>query len=112
MRLSSEYKLGLVTFQGANVARKVIERMGIQGLPIATRDDSPTRIGQINMVMSATPLEPEDFLVVGDKLNDVYSAIKAGCRAALVDRRGRYAYRIFRREFDVISNLAELLDLL
>jgi HAD superfamily hydrolase (TIGR01549 family) len=108
MRLSSEYELGLITFQGVNVTRKIIKRMGIEGLHIVTRDDSPTRIEQIARIVSAARLGFGDFLVVGDMLNDVYSAIKAGCRAVLVDRRGKYS----PEGFDVIYNLNELLDLL
>jgi len=107
-RLSVKYNLGIVTFQSRTVARKVIEKIGINGLVMATRNDSPTRIGQISRVVSASSLSFKDFLVVGDRLNDVYSALKVGCKAVLVDRIGRDIPIRELRKFIVISNLKNL----
>jgi len=111
-RLSSKYQLGLVTFQSANVARKVIEKMDVNLQLIATRDDSPTRAEQISMIVSASHLEFEDFLVVGDMLNDVYSALQVGCHAVLVNRYGRYDFGGVEKGFAVIRNLKELCGIL
>ncbi|RJS87352.1 haloacid dehalogenase, partial [Candidatus Bathyarchaeota archaeon] len=55
----------------------------------------------------------EDFLVVGDLLNDVYSALKVGCHAVLVDRYGRYDnVDEIEKKITVISNLKNLPELL
>jgi HAD superfamily hydrolase (TIGR01549 family) len=111
--LSSQYQLGLVTFQGKNVTRKIIiDKLGISGIPIATRDDNPTRVGQIFLILSNIPLEANEFLVIGDKLNDVYSALEIGCKAILVDRQDRYSLDRNGSGFTVISDLRQLPDLL
>jgi len=112
MDLSTKYQLGLMTFQGINVARKIIERMGIEDMVTATRDDAPTRIEQISQIVSATQLNYGDFLVVGDRLNDVYSALEVGCHAALVNRFGQYSPNRTDKKFAVIPNLKRLVDLL
>ena len=111
--LSSKYQLGLITFQGINVAKRITEMIGINGLLMATRDDAPTRIEQISRIVSATQYEFEDFLVVGDLLNDVYSALKVGCHAVLVDRYNRYDdINGIKKKITVISNLKNLPELL
>jgi len=112
IELSLKYKLGLVTFQGRNVTRKIIDKMGINRLLIVTRDDAPTRAEQISRIVSAAQLESKEFLVVGDRLNDVYSALKVGCNAVLVNRWGRYDLNRTGEEFAVIPNLKELPRLL
>jgi len=110
--LSAKYKLGVVTFQGKNVTRMIIEKLGIQGIPIATRDDDPTRVGQISLILSNTKLQANEALVIGDRLNDVYSALEIGCNAVLVDRQNFYDLNRNKNGFSVISNLKELLKLL
>jgi len=110
--LSLKYQLGLVTFQGANVTRRILDEMGVDGLLIATRDDAPTRVEQISRIISATRFKFEDFLVVGDMLNDVYSALKVGCHAALVNRRGIHDIGRIREKITVLPNLKKLPELL
>ena len=104
--LSTKYFIGLVTFQSRKVARKILERIGVEEIVIATRDDSPTRADQISLIISSTSLNPRAFLIVGDRLNDVYSALKIGCNAVLVDRMGRNLQN--EKEFIVIQNLKDL----
>jgi phosphoglycolate phosphatase-like HAD superfamily hydrolase len=104
--LSSKYQLGLVTFQGKNVTRKIIiDKIGISGIPMATRDDNPTRVGQISLILSNIPLDANDVLVIGDRFNDVYSALEVGCHAILVDRQGSYEANRNGKGFSVISTL-------
>jgi len=110
--LSSKYKLGLVTFQGANVTRIIIEKLGIEGVPIATRDDDATRIGQIKRILLNVQLQATEVLVIGDKLNDVYSALEIGCNAVLIDRQNFYDPNRHGSGFTVISNLKNLPALL
>jgi len=110
--LSLRYQLGLVTFQGANVTRRILDEMGIDGLLTATRDDAPTRVEQISRIVSATRFKFEDFLVVGDRLNDVYSALKVGCRAVLVNRWGIHDVDRIKERITVLPNLKKLPELL
>jgi len=110
--LSSKYLIGLMTFQGMNVTRKIIDMMEIDKLLAVTRDDAPTRAEQISRIVSATQYGFEEFLVVGDRLNDVYSALKVRCRAVLVNRYGGYEPNRIAKNFAVISDLKGLLELL
>jgi len=112
MRLSSKYQLGLMTFQGMKIVKRIIDRIGIAEILIATRDDAPTRTEQIAQIVSSTQFKSRDFLVVGDRLNDVYSALKVGCRAVLINRWGKYDPKSFGEKFTVIPNLKRLPDLL
>lgn len=111
MELSPKYLIGIATFQGENVVKKIFDRLGTRNLVLATRDDAPTKIKQISHIISSTSLEPEDFLVVGDRLNDVYSALDLGCQAILVDRRNKFDPNKIRENITIIPNLAELLNL-
>jgi len=110
--LSLKYQLGLMTFQGVNVTRRIVNIMGINGLLITTRDDAPIRAEQISRIVSATRFKYENFLVVGDRLNDVYSALEVGCHAALVDRQNRYSTSMIEEKIVVISNLKKLPELI
>ena len=110
--LSSKYLLGVVTFQGANVTRMIIEKLGFRGMPMATRDDDPTRVGHISLILSNIRLQANEVLVIGDKLNDVNSALEIGCNAVLVDRQNFYDPNRHGCGFTVISNLKKLPTLL
>jgi phosphoglycolate phosphatase-like HAD superfamily hydrolase len=88
MQLSSRYLLGLVTFQGKNVLKKILETLGILNVfhGMSSRDDAPSRIEQISQIVSSSNFKPKDFLVVGDRLNDVNSALDFGCKAIQIVR--------------------------
>lgn len=113
--LSKHYRLSLVTLQGRKIAEEALRKLGIRKTfeIVITRDDAPTRLKQLQMVLEKTSFKPEETIVVGDKLNDVESALKLKCWAVLVDRRNEaellngYERRIF-----VIKNLSELESLL
>jgi len=113
--LSKHYRLSLVTLQGRIIAEEALRKLGIRKTfeIVITRDDAPTRLKQLQMVLEKTSFKPEETIVVGDKLNDVESALKLKCWAVLVDRRNEaellngYERRIF-----VIKNLSELESLL
>lgn len=114
MKLHSKYKLGLVTFQGLNVVKRILEKLNLSHLfeGISTRDDAPTREEQISQVISSFNLKASDILVVGDRLNDVFSASKLGCKAALIDRYGRKLGNSLLKTSYVIYTLEELFELL
>lgn len=112
MGLSLRYLLGLITFQGENVVKKMFDRLGIRNLIVATRDDAPTRIGQISHVISSTSLKSQDFLVVGDRLNDVYSALDLDCQAILIDRWNKFNPNKINKKIALIPSLTKLPNLL
>ena len=54
----------------------------------------------------------DEAVVIGDKLNDVNSALEIGCNAVLVDRQNFYDPNRHGCGFTVISNLKKLPTLL
>lgn len=91
LKLSEKYSLSLVTLQGKRVTEKVLWKLGIRKAfkLVITRDDAATRLMQLQIVLEKTGSKPEETVVIGDKLNDVESALKLKCWAVLIDRRNR-----------------------
>jgi len=111
LNLSKKFKLSLVTLQGRNVVEKILSGLGIRKIfeVVVTRDGAPTRFLQLRRVLDETGFRPEETLVIGDKLDDIESALKLGCWAVLVDRRGRAELLDEPREkLFVIKNLKDL----
>ncbi|MBI3840821.1 MAG: HAD family hydrolase [Thaumarchaeota archaeon] len=88
--LRSRAKLGLVTMQG----RKAYDRIAMEhGLASAfavsvTREDSLDRAEQLLSALGRLGVDRGEALFIGDRLNDVFSAQKAGVKVALVGRTG------------------------
>jgi len=91
LELSRKYRLGLVTLQGKNVALKILSEMGIMEKfeVVITRNDAPARILQLKKVINEANFDPRETLVVGDRDADAEAALKLGCWAVLVDRKGK-----------------------
>ena len=91
LELSRKYRLGLVTLQGKNVALKILSEMGIleKFEVVITRNDAPARLLQLKNVINEANFDPRETLVVGDRDADVEAALKLGCWAVLVDRKGK-----------------------
>lgn len=114
IKLHGRYKLGLVTFQSRKTTSKILEKLNITHLfkAISTRNEAPTREEQIGQVISNLNLKADNTLIVGDRLNDVFSALKLGCKAILIDRYNRKMEKTLTRGFNVIYNLNEIFKLL
>lgn len=84
----SNRKVALVTLQGRRACEAILRRHGLLGFFSAcvTREDSLDRAEQILKAVSSIGGRAEETLFVGDRVNDVVSARRAGVRVALVGR--------------------------
>ena len=73
-------RLALVTMQGREIVKKILDTLKLSFEIIVTREDCPNRVKQIRKVMEEMGLPPESILMVGDSLNDEFSAKKVGCK--------------------------------
>ena len=98
--------LGLVTLQCRKATRHIINNVEMEGLftSILTRDESYDRLDQIKKTLESLGLLPAETIVVGDRLNDVEAAKRAGCKSILVGRNPS--------ENEDVSVSVERLDLL
>lgn len=85
---SKQLKLGLVTMQCRKSVEKVMSKFDQLSVfsSVISRDESYDRKEQIEKMLKNLQLTPDEALVVGDRIHDVVSAKKAGCRAILVNR--------------------------
>jgi HAD superfamily hydrolase (TIGR01549 family) len=83
---SKNYTLGLVTMQCRKAVEKILFNLEISEIfsSIITRDENYDRIQQIKKMFEALNLSPKEVLMVGDRIHDVESAHKAGCKVVLV----------------------------
>ncbi len=89
-QLKSDNKiLGLVTLQCRKAARHIINNVEMEGLfsSILTRDESYDRHDQIEKTLESLGLLPDETIVIGDRLNDIEAAERAGCKSILVGRK-------------------------
>ena len=89
-QLKSDNKiLGLVTLQCRKAARHIINNVEMEGLfsSILTRDESYDRHDQIEQTLESLGLLPSETIVIGDRLNDIEAAERAGCKSVLVGRK-------------------------
>lgn len=87
--LGRRYRLSLTSLQSKEVIERVLTSMSIRELfdILVSREDRPTKEEQIRFVLTSRGYEPSKTLMVGDRVNDVVSALRNGCKAALVLRR-------------------------
>ena len=85
---SKKLKLGLVTMQCRKAVERVISKVDQLSVfsSVISRDESYDRKEQIEKMLKNLQLVPDEALVVGDRIHDVVSAKKVGCRAILVNR--------------------------
>jgi len=83
---TKDYPLCLMTLQGRRPAQESLRRAGLTEFfsAIVTREDSIDRHEQIKMCVEILRKKPPTVLVVGDRLNDVLSANRLGCKAVLI----------------------------
>lgn len=85
---SKKLKLGLVTMQCRKAVERVISKVDQLSVfsSVISRDESYDRKEQIEKMLKSLQLASDDALVVGDRIHDIVSAKKVGCRAILVNR--------------------------
>ncbi len=83
---SKNYTIGLVTMQCRKAVEKILSDIKISEIfsSIITRDEHYDRLEQIKKMFEAFNLSPKEVLMIGDRIHDVESAHKAGCKAVLV----------------------------
>jgi phosphoglycolate phosphatase-like HAD superfamily hydrolase len=88
-KLGESYTLNLTSLQSRGVIETVLNFMGVRRLfrVIVSRNERPTRREQIKLVLSKGGYEASETMMVGDRLNDVVSALDNNCKVALVVRR-------------------------
>jgi len=88
-KLGDRYRLSITSLQSRKVIERVLHIMGVRELfdILVSREDRPTRREQIRLVLTAGGYEASETMMVGDRVDDVVSALENGCRAALVVRK-------------------------
>lgn len=103
---SKNFKLCLVTMQCQNAAKFALDKIQISKFfsSIITRDDANQRSDQIKKSLQTLELNPENVLMVGDRIHDVHSAKQVGCHAILFNANKLNSFK----ESTVISELSQL----
>ena len=85
---SKQLKLGLVTMQCKKAVEKIFARDNQLNVfsSVISRDDIYDRKEQIEKILVKLQLLPDEAIVIGDRIHDIVSAKKVGCRAILVNR--------------------------
>lgn len=102
---SKQLKLGLVTMQCGKAVEKILAKSDQFKVfsSIISRDDSYDRKEQIEKTLEKLALRSDEAIVVGDRIHDVVSARKVGCRAILVNRE-----KIKNVDVETVEKLANL----
>lgn len=92
-RLSISAPLALVTMQGRKACDALLSRFALGGIfsPALTREDSIDRADQIEAAIGPMGFGPAKALFVGDRLNDVVCAKRAGVPVVIVGKALRGA---------------------
>tara|TARA_B100001142_G_scaffold114903_1_gene117167 strand:+ start:807 stop:1394 length:588 start_codon:yes stop_codon:yes gene_type:complete len=103
---SKNFKLCLVTMQCQNAAKFALDKIQISKFfsSIITRDDAYQRSDQIKKSLQILELNPDNVLMVGDRIHDVHSAKQVGCHAILFNANKLNSFK----ESTVISELSQL----
>ncbi len=106
---SKNYTLGLVTMQCRKAVDKILSNLEISEIfsSIITRDENYDRFQQIKKMFEALNLAPKEVLMVGDRIHDVESAHKAGCKVVLVHENKSHN----NPETMIIKKISELKNL-
>ncbi len=117
-KLSESYTLNLTSLQSRKAIENVLSLIGIRDLfkVVVSRDERPTRRDQIKLVLSTGGYEASETVMVGDRVNDVLSALENGCKAVLIVRRMSELENLRKLELEsevlTLNSLMELYDIL
>ena len=106
---SKNYTLGLVTMQCRKALEKILSNIKISEIfsSIITRDENYDRFEQIKMMCDKFNLSPKEVLMVGDRIHDVESAHKVGCKVVLVHENKTHS----NPETIIIKKISDLKNL-
>jgi len=105
---SKQLKLGLVTLQCRKAVEKIFVRSDQLNVfsSVISRDESYDRKEQIEKILEKIQLLPDETIVVGDRIHDIMSARKVGCRAILVNREK--SMQVDVETIEKLSNLKKI----
>lgn len=88
-KLGENYRLNLTSLQSRRSIESILNLIGVRELfkVVVSRDERPTRREQIKLVLSVGGYEASETIMVGDRVNDVLSALENNCKAVLIVRR-------------------------
>jgi len=89
-KLSETAKVGLVTMQGRRTCSLLLERFGLKQYFLVryTREDSLDRAEQLSFAISDLKVSKDEAMFVGDRLNDLNAAKRAGVPFTMVRTHG------------------------
>jgi len=89
-RLAQTSKLSLVTMQGRRACSQLLERFALKQyfLSYFTREDSLDRAEQLGFAVSALKVRRSESMFVGDRLNDLNAAKRAGVPFTMIRTHG------------------------
>jgi len=107
---NKQFALGLVTMQCNNAVQKVHSKFPELAVfsRIVTREESYDRTDQIEKALSSLNVSADDTIVIGDRINDMESAKKAGCKCVLVNE-SKIGQDI---DVKIVARLDEIKDLI
>lgn len=117
-KLEESYTLNLTSLQSRRAIESVLNLIGIRELFnfVISRDERPTKSGQIKLVLSLGGYRASETMVVGDRVNDVLSALENRCKAALVVRKIGELEKLRKLKLEsevlTLNSLMELCNLL
>ena len=105
---SKQLKLGLVTLQCRKAVDKIFARADQLNVfsSVISRDESYDRKEQIEKILQALNLAADEAIIVGDRIHDIVSAKKVGCRAILVNREK--SKHVDDETIEKLSNLTKI----
>jgi HAD superfamily hydrolase (TIGR01549 family) len=81
---TQKFILGLVTMQGRQITEKILQKLAPSIFEsIITRDESIDRLEQIQKTIQHNRLEPNQIVMIGDRIHDAECAKKAYCTPIL-----------------------------
>jgi beta-phosphoglucomutase-like phosphatase (HAD superfamily) len=86
--LTKNYTISLVTLQCRKSAETILRKLNLfdKFSSIITRDENHDRFTQIKKTNELLGFDPSNVIVIGDRINDINCATKAGCTSILVNR--------------------------
>ena len=95
--LSKNYTISLVTMQCKKVAEIILKKINLteKFSSVITRDDSTDRFLQIKKTYEVLKFGSSDVIMIGDRINDINSATKAGCNSILVNRSDQNSKKLY-----------------
>jgi len=87
---SQKIILSLITMQCKEAVTRILSKLNIGNNMfsiIISRDESYDRLDQIKKTVEKLSVAPNEVIVIGDRIHDIKSAKKVGCKSILVNRK-------------------------